>query len=708
MRSRWSKVPRLHTADHPARAVTWLELFVDAAFAAVIVQLGRLLAARVEVTHTVLAPVAGFAGLVVVLWVVWSALVFLSNRLAFADSIQRILVFVEVFAAVLVVDGAASLGSGEGHALFALSYALALAVIAVMYARAARRVEQAHSYGRYWTVVYALSALVWAASAWLPAAWAYALWGVSVFATLFSPISKPSRALAERFPVDLRHLSERFGFFVLFVMGASLVEVVAVWSAGAVAPGGRVVRAAVIVVFACTVWWMYFDDIAGSQVRRARGSWIVWLYGHLPLTVGVVGFGAAVAAAIGIDWSRPADPAWRWMTAGCLALVLFGVGIVDSVTERRDATLSDRARVNFRLASAVVVLLFGQITHAMTAGVFAGAMVAAALAQIVFDLVMAPNQRAATAEEADAVLIAELARRRQAGEAPRPKEARRRLDEAVRKGAPAELRRDLYFFLMEGSWTRLLFALGFVYLLVNVIFAGLFMLEPGAITGADTTSFADAFSFSIQTMSTIGYGALSPATGYANLLVAIEAAVGILGVALATGIMFAKASRPQASVLFSRPMVISQRHGKPTLMFRVGNARGNEVVEAAINVSVLCDEVSPEGHHLRRMHDLRLVRDRSPFFTLSWLVMHEIDEDSPLAGVDWAKPDAVILFAVTMRGHDATYGQTTFARRIYEPGDVQVGHRFVDVISETPDGQMIIDFTHFHDTVADEAASTQA
>lgn len=184
----------------------------------------------------------------------------------------------------------------------------------------------------------------------------------------------------------------------------------------------------------------------------------------------------------------------------------------------------------------------------------------------------------------------------------------------------------------------------------------------------------------------------------------VEAAVGLLGVALATGVIFAKVARPTSGALYSAVMVLNTENGRPTLAFRVDNARGTEVVEATMSVSVLKDVITPEGHHLRRMLDLKLVRARSPIFALTWLVMHEIDAESPLASVDWSQPDRDIMSIVcTMTGLDGTYGQTVHARYIYSPEDIRVGARFVDVLSELEDGRLMIDYTRFHDTSPDEA-----
>ena len=273
----------------------------------------------------------------------------------------------------------------------------------------------------------------------------------------------------------------------------------------------------------------------------------------------------------------------------------------------------------------------------------------------------------------------------------------------MRKGAPAELRNDLYYFFMEGTWWRLFASFLAIYLLGNTFFAGLFLLDPSSIGGKDAISFSEAFAFSVQTMSTIGYGGMSPANPYGDFLVTIEAAVGLLGVAMATGILFAKVSRPKSGVLFSKGLVVTKRHGTDTLMFRVGNARGNEVIDASISVTALFDDMSPEGHHMRQLVDLKLVRNRSPIFSLSWTVMHEIDEESPLFGLDLSMLNTkLVSIIVSMAVHDGTYGQATYARYMYQPSDIAVNQRFVDVVHQLEDGRFLMDYTVFHDVVEDE------
>jgi inward rectifier potassium channel len=452
---------------------------------------------------------------------------------------------------------------------------------------------------------------------------------------------------------------------------------------------------------------VYFDDVAGSKIKKGRATWIIWLYAHIPLQIGVTAVGVAVKKAVHFDWQSPAPEAYRWLLLGSLALVYFSVAAVDSVTERRQAELSDRARVNVRWISGVLLLVLAPAGRAMSGGLLLALALAINVAQVLFDMIMAPFE-AVEDPHLGARTTAEIVKEHKAGGRAAPR-LRRDLTDAIRKGTPSELRRDLYFYFIEGSWARVFVAFALLFLASNIFFAGLYILEPGSISNADPESFMDAFFFSVQTMSTIGYGGLSPATAYGNLIVSIEAALSVIGVAIVTGLVFAKVSRPRSSVLFSKPILLTTIHGKRTLTFRVGNARGNEVVDASIDLTLLKDEITPEGQHFRKLHDLKLVRSRSPMFSLSWTVMHEIEEDGPLSDVDWTRPEEHIVgFIVTLMGHDGTYGQTVFARKTYDCGQIRQDEHFVDVVHQLEDGRLMVDYTRFHDTEPDEPAQSES
>ncbi len=256
---------------------------------------------------------------------------------------------------------------------------------------------------------------------------------------------------------------------------------------------------------------------------------------------------------------------------------------------------------------------------------------------------------------------------------------------------------DAYHRLLVSSWPRLgLVALG-IYAGVNLLFALLYMAQPGCVRGAE--GFWDLASFSVQTIATIGYGGMTPVTPWANALVAIEALVGLVGFAMCTGLMFAKFARPTARVAFSNKAVVGTRDGKLFLMFRMGNARTNLIVEANLGVVAMVDEVSAEGHRLRRMVDLELTRSRSPLFALNWTAFHAIDEASPLFGLDEAgfrERFSGIMLSLT--GLDGTFHQTVYAQHSYAPEDVVWGGQFVDMIHVDPEtGHFTVDHSKLHE-----------
>jgi inward rectifier potassium channel len=276
---------------------------------------------------------------------------------------------------------------------------------------------------------------------------------------------------------------------------------------------------------------------------------------------------------------------------------------------------------------------------------------------------------------------------------------------AVRVGLRLSPLTDLYYHLMRGSWLMLTGLLAVVYLLTNVVFALLYMTHSEGIGASEDGGFVDAFAFSVQTLSTIGYGALAPRTGMAHTLVTLESMVSLIGTAIATGLVFTKFAQPRAKVLFSQNMLVQRRNGQPVLVFRVGNARGNEIIEASMRVSVLVPEVTTEGEHLRRLIDLRLMRSTTPMFAMTWTVIHEIDADSPLFQREAASYHADGLrFIVSFTGLDATFSQTVHARHIYDHQDVVWGRRFVDIVDNTEDGRLRVDYQRFHETVPTDDA----
>jgi inward rectifier potassium channel len=273
-------------------------------------------------------------------------------------------------------------------------------------------------------------------------------------------------------------------------------------------------------------------------------------------------------------------------------------------------------------------------------------------------------------------------------------------DQTLTIGLPRPWLRDLYHQTLRMGWWAFLLLGGLLYVALNIGFALLYLMQPGAIANARPGSFADAFFFSVQTVASIGYGQMYPATIYANLVMTVEAASGLLILALATGLVFARFSRPTARILFSRVAVIGPHNGRPTLSFRLANQRRNQILQAEVTANLLRDEETAEGVMLRRFYELKLQRHRTPVMAMTFTVLHEIDEDSPLSGATAVSLAAINAeLVVTATGIDETSADPVHARASYLPDEILWDHRFVDVIGWTDDGSRVIDYRRFHDTV---------
>lgn len=271
----------------------------------------------------------------------------------------------------------------------------------------------------------------------------------------------------------------------------------------------------------------------------------------------------------------------------------------------------------------------------------------------------------------------------------------------VKIGMPQNPFRDFYYRLLQASWSSLILMLGLLYVVVNVTFAELYLLNGNCIENARPGSFEDAFFFSVQTLATIGYGKMLPQGTAGNILMTIEAFAGIVGVAIITGLIFAKFSRPTSRVIFSRVAVISNRDGVPSLMFRMANERSNRIMEATVRVILAINQTTKEGEPVRRFHDLPLSRSQTALFALTWTAISPITKESPLHGqtLDSLKKQGAEL-VITFMGLDETLAQTVHARHYYGTEHLAFGSRFVDILETLPDGRRTFDYRHFHDVVA--------
>ncbi|HET7306774.1 MAG TPA: ATP-sensitive inward rectifier potassium channel 10 [Gammaproteobacteria bacterium] len=265
----------------------------------------------------------------------------------------------------------------------------------------------------------------------------------------------------------------------------------------------------------------------------------------------------------------------------------------------------------------------------------------------------------------------------------------------VALGLRASPIRDFYHRLLTTSWPKFFLLIALAYFIGNLLFAAVYWL--GNDTAQTPDNFAMAFFYSVQT-TTAGYAHFYPHSLFENITATIEAFIGLLGFALATGLTLARVARPTARILFSNNVIVTAFHGRPTLMFRMANQRHNLIFEAEVHLALGRQEVSPEGLSMRRVYDLAPIRGRNPMFRLSWTVMHRI-EDGLLAEIDESElrdPHRGYSIVVTVTGLDSTFNQTVFARHIYLAKDILFDRRFSDIIGRTNSGRWTIDYDRFH------------
>lgn len=277
--------------------------------------------------------------------------------------------------------------------------------------------------------------------------------------------------------------------------------------------------------------------------------------------------------------------------------------------------------------------------------------------------------------------------------------ASRRRQRVVIKGQDKSRWTDVYHLILTSPWWLFLLGLAAVFIILNAAFATLYFSDPNGIEHARAGSFWDRFLFSVQTIGSINYSVMVPKSAFANGVVVVEAFVGFLYLAMMASLMFARLSRPTARVVFSKVAVIAPFDGVPTLMFRAANQRGNQILDAAITVTLAHQATTVEGIVMRRFQELELMRSRTSLFTLSWTVMHPIDESSPLHGLSLDHfYERQMEIIVLLRGTDDTLADVVYVRHAYTPDDIIWNQRFVDVLSVAPNGRRVVDLTRFHDT----------
>jgi inward rectifier potassium channel len=257
--------------------------------------------------------------------------------------------------------------------------------------------------------------------------------------------------------------------------------------------------------------------------------------------------------------------------------------------------------------------------------------------------------------------------------------------------------------LLNLGWPQFIALVTGVYLLLNLFFAALFVaFGPGDLVGPGLQMlggrFSQAFFFSIQTFATIGYGQVGPNGMAANLIIMVEALVGMMYQALATGLLFVRFARPRADILFSHLAVIAPYNDGLSLQFRIANVRRNEIIELEAQVLYSAMEPDGRGGTVRRYTRLPLERNKVVFFPLAWTIVHPIDASSPLSGKtreEMARTNAEVL--VLLSGIDETFEQTVHARSSYVSDEIAWNARFMSMyLPSDREANLSVDLTRLH------------
>jgi inward rectifier potassium channel len=259
---------------------------------------------------------------------------------------------------------------------------------------------------------------------------------------------------------------------------------------------------------------------------------------------------------------------------------------------------------------------------------------------------------------------------------------------------------DLYHRSMTVYWPVFFGTAALIFVILNAVFAFLYWLgdKPVANVADNLPLPLSLFYFSIETLATVGYGDMHPQTNYGHLVATVEIFTGMCFLAVMTGLIFARFSRPKARFVFARHPVVTTYQGQPTLMIRIANARHNTISQATSRLWLFRLERTKERDVFRRYYELKLDRNEHPMFSLSWTLLHVIDETSAFYGMnadDFADAEGALILNVT--GVDDNSAQRLYARQIYSRQDIRWQYRYRDITSMSDKGRLVLDYSKFND-----------
>jgi inward rectifier potassium channel len=272
--------------------------------------------------------------------------------------------------------------------------------------------------------------------------------------------------------------------------------------------------------------------------------------------------------------------------------------------------------------------------------------------------------------------------------------------EIVTEGLHLSFWADISHRSMTASWQSFIASVVLVFIVLNAAFGLLYWIGDQPVSNVTRNDYLDYVYFSIETLSTAGYGDMHPQTHYGHFVSAVELLTGIFSMSVMTGLIFARFSRPRARLLFANNAVIATQDGKPTLMVRFANERHNIIGNATARLWLLRNTTTKEGQPIRRFNELSLLKNEHPALALSWTLYHVLDEQSQLFNLDADDFKAAgVALVVVVSGYDVVAAQTIHTQKSYDHTDIRFGQRYADILENLDDRRIRIDYGKFHDTV---------
>lgn len=270
-----------------------------------------------------------------------------------------------------------------------------------------------------------------------------------------------------------------------------------------------------------------------------------------------------------------------------------------------------------------------------------------------------------------------------------------------RKGAISGVR-DFYSYLISISWSKYIFLTFSFYIVINLLYASIYYAlgeEAISHTNKEISYFMNCFYFSIQTFTSLGYGALSPGTNFANIVVTFESFSGIIGIALTTGLLYGRFSKPSSKIIFSDKALFTRVDDTPAIMFKVVNSRKSVLLNAKSKM-ILSIQGDKENSNEKNYHILKLQISTIPFFPLTWNIVHLIDDDSPIKDIDFNQfksrsPELIC----TIEAFDETHSQSIIAIKSYANDQWLANKKFKKSFYKNNQGTTILDINSINDLV---------